>query len=109
MHGPYGRQVYFFKYPSHIGKGTVIRERLVAEVVLGFPGQQSHALNIVRSWDPQVTTIIVLIPVGLSLLISILWSVVATRYFKQDAQSSTQTGFTIGSYVVTSGRSSSTS
>jgi hypothetical protein len=72
--------------------------------VLGSPGSQTHALNIVRSWDPQITTVIILIPIGLSLMISVLWSIIATRHFKQDAQLSTQTGFTIGSYVLTAGR-----
>jgi uncharacterized membrane protein YagU involved in acid resistance len=67
-------------------------------------GQQpTHALNIVQSWDPQVASIIVLFPVILSLCIAITWSVVASVYYKADVQASTQTGFTIGSYVVTAG------
>jgi hypothetical protein len=66
-------------------------------------GLQSHALNIVRGWDPYITTVIALTPVVLSLVISVLWSIIATTHFKQDAQVSAQTGFTIGGYVVTAG------
>jgi hypothetical protein len=101
-HGPYGRQIYYFKDPSD-ATGTEIGTRLEAEGVMKEAGKQTRALNIVRSWDPYVTTVIILVPVGLSLVVAVLWSVIATLYFKQDAQASTQTGFTIGSYVVTAG------
>jgi hypothetical protein len=65
--------------------------------VLTQPSQQTHALNIVRTWDPNVATIMVLLPVALSLSVSVIWSVVVL------VQASTQTGFTIGGYVVTAG------
>lgn len=71
--------------------------------VLTSAGRQTHALNIVRSWDPYVTSIIVLFPVVLSLSVSIVWSVVASVRFNADVQASTQTGFTIGAYIVTAG------
>jgi hypothetical protein len=69
--------------------------------VLTQPGQQTHALNIVRTWDPYVANIMVLLPVALSLSVSVVWSVVASVIFKADVQACTQTGFTIGGYVVT--------
>jgi hypothetical protein len=71
--------------------------------VLTQPSQQTHALNIVRTWDPNVATIMVLLPVALSLSVSVIWSVVVLVCFKADVQASTQTGFTIGGYVVTAG------
>ncbi|CAO2652310.1 Nn.00g005930.m01.CDS01 [Neocucurbitaria sp. VM-36] len=101
-HGPYNRQVYYFKNPSQL-VGAALRERLVSEQVLTTSGQQTHALNIVRTWDASVASIIVLIPVFGSLVFSIIWAIVATNYFKADAQASTQTAFTIGSYLVTAG------
>jgi hypothetical protein len=92
--GPYSRQSHYFENPSAI-KGDTIRSRLIDEGVLTPPGQQRHALNI--------TSIVILFPIVLSLIISIVWSVVASTKFKADVQTSTQTGFTIGSYVVTAG------
>ncbi|CAI9629977.1 unnamed protein product [Alternaria burnsii] len=100
--GPYGRQSHYFEKPSEMG-GNTIRSRLVSEGVLAPPGQQQHALNIIRSWDPQITSVVILFPIVLSLIVSIVWSVVASTMFKADVQTSTQTGFTIGSYVVTAG------
>jgi hypothetical protein len=73
--------------------------------VLTISDQKTHALNIVRSWDRHITSIVVLLPVAISLSVSITWSVVASVHFKADVQASTQTGFTIGSYVVTAGTS----
>lgn len=77
----------------------------MADDVLVMRGTSpTYALNIVRSWDPYITSIIILLPIILSLCVSVTWSIVATLHFKADAQVSTQTGFTIGSYVVTAGK-----
>jgi hypothetical protein len=59
--------------------------------------------DIVLSWDLYVTNFIALLPVVLSFSVSVVWSVVASVHFKADVQASTQTGFAIGSYVVTAG------
>lgn len=101
---------FFLKRPtstdlSHIHLGTDLVQRLETEAVLTPPGQQTCALNIVRSWDPYITSTIILIPVVLSFIVSVLWSVIAAAYFKADVNASTQTAFTIGSYVVTAGKS----
>jgi len=101
-HGSYSRQIYYFRDPSDV-TGTAIRERLVTEEVLTSSHQQINALNIVRGWDPHVASLVVLFPIALSLSISIIWSAVAVATFKADVQTSFQTGFTIGSYVVTAG------
>ncbi|RMZ68438.1 pfs domain-containing [Pyrenophora seminiperda CCB06] len=102
LHGPYSRHIHYFRDPSHI-EGSAIKTRLVRERVLTVAGQHTCALNIVRSWDPYATSLIVLFPVAVSLGVSITWSVVANVHFGADAQASTQTGFTIGSYVITAG------
>ncbi|EDU43797.1 predicted protein [Pyrenophora tritici-repentis Pt-1C-BFP] len=101
-HGTYSRQIHYFRDPSSL-KGLAITNRLIAENVLTAVGQHTHALNIVRSWDPYVTSLMVLLPVALSLGASITWSAIAKLYFNVDAQASTQTGFTIGSYIITAG------
>jgi hypothetical protein len=103
-HGVYGRQIHYFENPSDL-KGTSIRDRITTTGVLTISDQQTHALNIVRIWDAHITSIVVLLPVAISLSVSITWSVVASLHFKADVQASTQTGFTIGSYVVTAGTS----
>lgn len=46
---------------------------------------------------------IVALPLTLSLLFAVAWTVVAVRVYHADVQTSVQTGFTIGSYVVTAG------
>jgi len=61
------------------------------------------ALNIVRNWDPYITSTVVLIPVVLSFFVAVLWSAIAAAVFKVDFNASTQTAFTIGSYIVTTG------
>jgi hypothetical protein len=103
-HGRYGQQIQMFKRPI-LANGSNVVDLLKQKGVLGPPSKQSHALNIARGWDPYITTILVLMPVVLSLVMSILWSIIATQRYHQDAQASTQTGFTIGSYVVTAGTS----
>jgi hypothetical protein len=102
-YGPYNRLIHRFREPAGL-TGTALRDRLLTDKVMTASGQKpTHALNIVQSWDPQVASIIVLLPVVLSLCIAITWSVVASVVYKADVQASTQTGFTIGSYVVTAG------
>ncbi|KAF2727662.1 hypothetical protein EJ04DRAFT_132631 [Polyplosphaeria fusca] len=101
-YGPYNRQIHYFRDPSQL-TGTKIRDRLLKESVLGHRGTQQRGINIVRTWNPRAASTTVLIPVMISFCISVVWSIVASVHFKADVQSSTQTGFTIGSYVVTAG------
>ncbi|USP72889.1 uncharacterized protein yc1106_00163 [Curvularia clavata] len=102
-YGPFSRLVHYFKDPSELAGRTEIMDRLVRKGVLTAPSQQTHGLNIVRSWDPYITSTIVIIPVLFSFFLSIVWALVSTIYYKADINTSTQTGFTIGSYVVTAG------
>jgi hypothetical protein len=101
-YGPYNRQVHYFRDQSNL-TGTVLKAKLENKKVLTAAGQQELALNVVRTWNPQTVTVLVLIPFVSSLIISVSWSIVATRVFEADIQTSTQTAFTIGSYVVTAG------
>ncbi|KAF2106527.1 hypothetical protein BDV96DRAFT_694039 [Lophiotrema nucula] len=64
---------------------------------------QRRALNVIRTWNPQSATVIVLFPFVLGTIISIVWPIVATRRYDADVQDSVQTGFAVGSYVVTAG------
>jgi hypothetical protein len=103
-HGPYNRQIHHFKHPGGV-RGDDLKTKLFEKQVLAAANSQKSALNIVRTWDPYVTSILVLFPVVLSLVISIVWSVMGSMWFKGDVHATTQTGFTIGSYVVTAGMS----
>lgn len=81
---------------------TELMGRLVWDVIQP-PYRQTHGLNIVRSLDPYIAGTMVMIPMIFSLLISIIWAFVASAYYNTELNTSTQTGFTIGSYVVTAG------
>ena len=65
--------------------------------------QQESALNLIRTWDAYLISVIVMLPTGLSVLMSVVWSVVAVLKYGVDVQTSTQTAFTIASYMVTAG------
>lgn len=61
------------------------------------------AINIVENWSTEAGAVVVGLPLVISLLFCIVWSAVAVAVFGADVNMSTQTGFTIGSYVVTAG------
>ena len=62
-----------------------------------------YALNLVRAWDTYGISIVIMMPMIFSLLTSMLWVGIAVHYYGADFNTSAQTGFTIGSYVVTAG------
>jgi hypothetical protein len=49
--------------------------------------------------------IAVISPTIFSLMIGIVWTIVAVKKFEQEVQISVQTAFTMASYVVTAGKS----
>ena len=67
------------------------------------PGGQRAALNLVHTWNAGLTSNIIAVPFVGSFLISVIWSIIASIKYHADIQTSVQTGFTIGSYVVTAG------
>ncbi|KAL5043249.1 hypothetical protein BDW71DRAFT_188252 [Aspergillus fruticulosus] len=93
---------YYFRHPSLI-QGNEVMEKLKDDGVVAAAGQQTMALNFVSSFDSSSASMIVLLPIVSSLLLSVIWPIVAVRRFQADAQTSVQTGFTVGSYVVTTG------
>ena len=105
FYGPGGRPIFFFKKPERL-EGTRIRDELINSKVMAKLHQQEFALNIVRTWDAYRISVIVLLPTGLSVLTSVVWSVVAVLKYGADVQTSTQTAFTIASYMVTAGKES---
>jgi len=69
----------------------------------GSPPVQKRALNFVTGWDAKAASYIILSPTIFSILVSILWPVVAVGRFDADVQSSIQTGTAVASYIVTAG------
>ena len=64
----------------------------------------TKALNVVRSWNPQSASVTAAVPVFCSLAVSILWSAICTLKYEADVQASVQIGFTVGGYIVTTGK-----
>ena len=102
FYGSGTRSIFFFKKPERL-EGTRIRDELIDSKVMAKLHQQESALNIVRTWDAYIISVIVLLPTGLSVLMSVIWSALAVLKYGADVQTSTQTAFTIASYMVTAG------
>ena len=94
--------IFYFKKPEQL-HGTKLRQELIDEGVLTETESPDYALNLVRSWDAYLISIIVMLPMVLSLLMCILWTLIAVLQFGADVQTSAQTAFTIGSYMITAG------
>lgn len=98
------RLIYYFRHPDEL-QGHEIVEKLKQGGVIAPSGHQhTQALNLVEKWNAGQASIIVLMPIVASLIFSIIWSVVAVAKFHADVQMSVQTGFTVGSYIVTAGK-----
>jgi hypothetical protein len=78
-------------------------QNLIRRCALTGPTHQRTALNLVDTWNAGLTSNIIAVPFVGSFLISVIWPIVARRKYHADIQTSIQTGFTIGSYVVTAG------
>jgi hypothetical protein len=114
-HGASNRLTYYFKNPSSLaGNEIVIRLSGTSRVgptpgledggVITAPATQKYALNLVRTLDPYAISVIILLPMILSLACGIAWSVVAVRHYGVDVSNSVQTAFTVASYIVTAGK-----
>ncbi|KAF2490683.1 hypothetical protein BU16DRAFT_621399 [Lophium mytilinum] len=116
-HGSANRATYYFRNPEEITGDEIVtllkkdavppnptENRPERKVVIAPSAEQHlYALNMVRSWDMRMMSFLVLTPTVLSLLAGIIWTVVAVKAYDADVQTSAQTGFTVASYVVTTG------
>ncbi|KAL4910993.1 hypothetical protein BDW74DRAFT_4635 [Aspergillus multicolor] len=93
---------YYFRNPS-LKEGDDVLSRLKNDGVVIVMGQQTMALNFVSSFDSGSASLVVLLPIVTSFLLSVFWPIVAVTRYQADVQTSVQTGFTVGSYVVTTG------
>lgn len=72
--------------------------------VIASPGTHQRALNFVRKFNSATATFVIAMPITISAIFSVVWVIVAVRKYGADVQASVQTGFTVGSYIVTAGK-----
>jgi hypothetical protein len=65
--------------------------------------EHGGALNLVSRWNTSTAGTIVALPVVFSVFVCVAWPIVAHKVYGADVQSSVQTGFGVGSYIVTTG------
>lgn len=58
---------------------------------------------MVNRWNTDGASVVVAIPFVISLAITIVWPTVAVVRYEADLNASVQTGFAVGSYVITAG------
>lgn len=103
--GSSNRLVYYWDNPEKLGSSDVGRVmRLRNEGVLTRDEHPANALNVVRTLNAHVASVIVLLPFVISAVVCVVWSVVASVVYQADIQASVQTAFTVGSYIVTAGK-----
>lgn len=104
---------YYF-YNSHKLRDSDLVQKLIDETVIKLDDGSNidretgkiaytHALNFVSVWHPTYSLIAVILPTIFGSIVCIVWPAVATRSYGADLQSSIQTGFAIGGYIVTAG------
>lgn len=105
VYGPEGRLIFYFKNPNELSEKHKFNlvEILKARLVLVTRGEDRNCLNFMRTYRSTYINTVFMVPFLGSLLIGIIWTVIAIRKYSQDVQVSAQTAFTIASYVVTAG------
>jgi len=58
---------------------------------------------MVSRWDTNAIATVAAIPLILSVLFCVLWSIISVSIYHADVNVSVQTGFAIGSYIITAG------
>jgi hypothetical protein len=97
------RIIYFFYNPKQC-LGDKFFSLFKAKGVLTEIGtDKERALNFVSTWDMDFASHVIVTPAILSIIFAVTWPSVAVKLYNADVQMSVQTGFTIASYVVTTG------
>lgn len=83
-------------------QGNEMVQELVSQNLLGRMGvPRNKCLNVVNVWSSGAAAVIVGTPLLISVLCCVVWPAVAVRHYNADVQTSVQTGFSIGSFVIT--------
>ena len=97
------RQIHYLRNLCKL-RGQKLAKTLVDEKVIIKPDEKEpRALNFVSTWHAACAFCAVISPTIIGTIVCITWPVVATRRFNAEIQASIQTGFAIGSYIVTAG------
>lgn len=81
-----------------------IRELRRASVYRELAQEDSpKGLRFVIGWDTTLISMVILIPITVSIATVFTWPMVAVLRYGADVQISVQTGATVGSFIVTSG------
>ncbi|KAK2613494.1 hypothetical protein N8I77_000406 [Diaporthe amygdali] len=83
-------------------EGNVIARDLAEKGVITDKGDgKLYCLNFVSVWGSAAAGFIVGVPVFSGFLCCVIWPIVAVRKYNADVQTSVQTGFAVGSFIVT--------
>ncbi|KAI9886690.1 MAG: pyridoxine biosynthesis protein [Watsoniomyces obsoletus] len=66
-------------------------------------GSHTRALKVVSTWNTEAGAAVVMLLFITSLVFSVTWSAVSAAAFHADVNASVQTGFTVGSFIITAG------
>lgn len=61
-------------------------------------------VEFVRQWDGYAISMVVMMPLLISLIFAVVWIAVSAARYEVDAQVAVQTAFTVASFIVTAGR-----
>lgn len=97
--------IHLLSHPDGL-QGNEIVQELVRQDVLGRMGvPRNKCLYVVNVWSSGAAAVIVGTPLLISMLCCVVWPAVAVRHYEADVQTSVQTGFGIGSFVITVSKS----
>lgn len=68
------------------------------------PDAPIRALNFVSGWDTAGASLVILTPIAISLVVTVVWPIVAVLKYEEDVQTSVQTGTAVASYLITAGK-----
>lgn len=88
---------------DHREGDALVRDLIERGVITDSGNAKLYCLNFVSVWGSAAASFIVGLPVFFGLLCCIIWPIVAVCIYNADVQTSVQTGFAVGSFVVTAG------
>lgn len=88
---------------DHREGDALVRDLVERGVITDSGDAKLYCLNFVSVWGSAAAGFIVGLPVFFGLLCCVIWPIVAIRTYKADVQTSVQTAFAVGSFVVTAG------
>ena len=74
----------------------------VTEAITKEP--RAVGVEFVREWDGYAISMVVMMPLLISLIFAIIWISVSIARYSVDAQVAVQTAFTVASFIVTAGK-----